>query len=51
MNALFVPYLCATPASRWRSGWAPAFNAAVLYCKLRRTGIYQPEPGWARFSS
>lgn len=32
-------------------GLGACFNSAILFYFLRKRGIYQPEPGWARFFS
>ncbi|MBI5430324.1 MAG: murein biosynthesis integral membrane protein MurJ [Nitrosomonadales bacterium] len=31
-------------------GLGACFNSAILFYFLRKRGIYQPEPGWAKFS-
>jgi putative peptidoglycan lipid II flippase len=50
MNVLFVFVFDLAHAGLALSiGLAACFNSAILFHFLRKRGIYQPEPGWARF--
>jgi putative peptidoglycan lipid II flippase len=50
MNALFVFGLNLQHAGLALSiGLAACLNSSILFHYLRKRGIYQPEPGWAKF--
>lgn len=50
MNLLFVFGLHLAHAGLALSiGLGACFNSAILFHFLKKRGIYQPEPGWARF--
>jgi len=50
MNALFVFGLDFKHAGLALSiGLAACLNSVILFYFLRKRGVYQPEPGWARF--
>ncbi|MDZ4202276.1 MAG: murein biosynthesis integral membrane protein MurJ [Gallionella sp.] len=50
MNLLFVFGLHLQHAGLALAiGLGACFNSAILFYFLRRRGIYQPEPGWAKF--
>jgi len=38
------------PGWHYRSAWC-VLNSAILFHYLRKHGIYQPEPGWVKFSA
>src|SRR5450830_1428085 len=48
MNLLFVPYI-AVAGLALSIGLGACLNATFLYWGLRKRGIYQPKPGWAKF--
>ena len=48
MNLLFVPYI-AVAGLALSIGLGACLNASFLYWGLRKRGIYQPKPGWAKF--
>ena len=50
MNALFVYGMHLQHAGLALSiGLGACLNSAILFFYLRKKGIYQPEPGWAKF--
>lgn len=50
MNALFVYGMHLDHAGLALSiGLGACLNSAILFYYLRKRGIYQPEPGWAKF--
>lgn len=48
MNLIFVPFLKHAGLAL-SIGLAALLNASLLYLGLRRTGVYQPQPGWLLF--
>ena len=48
MNALFIGWIQHAGLAL-SIGLAACLNSAILFHYLRKRGIYQPEPGWAKF--
>jgi len=48
MNLIFVPYI-AVAGLALSIGMGACLNAGFLYTGLRKSGIYQPLPGWGWF--
>jgi putative peptidoglycan lipid II flippase len=48
MNALFIGWLQHAGLAL-SIGLGACLNSAILFLYLRKHGIYQPEPGWAKF--
>ena len=48
MNALFIGWI-AHAGLALSIGLGACLNSAILFYYLRKSGIYQPEPGWAKF--
>ncbi len=48
MNALFIGWIQHAGLAL-AIGLGACLNSAILFHYLRKRGIYQPEPGWARF--
>ncbi|MCG6933757.1 MAG: murein biosynthesis integral membrane protein MurJ [Gallionella sp.] len=48
MNAMFVGWLHHAGLAL-SIGLAACLNSSILFYYLRKRGIYQPEPGWAKF--
>jgi putative peptidoglycan lipid II flippase len=48
MNALFIGWIQHAGLAL-AIGLGACLNSAILFRYLRKRGIYQPEPGWARF--
>ena len=48
MNALFIGWLHHAGLAL-SIGLAACLNSSILFHYLRKRGIYQPEPGWAKF--
>ncbi len=48
MNALFIGWLHHAGLAL-SIGLGACLNSAILFRYLRKRGIYQPEPGWAKF--
>jgi putative peptidoglycan lipid II flippase len=48
MNMIFVPHL-AVAGLALSIGLGACLNAGLLYMGLRRSGTYQPKPGWGKF--
>jgi len=48
MNALFIGWIQHAGLAL-SIGLAACLNSAILFHFLRKRGIYQPEPGWAKF--
>lgn len=48
MNALFIGWI-AHAGLTLSVGLGACLNSAILFHLLRKHGIYQPEPGWAKF--
>ncbi|HEV7814070.1 MAG TPA: murein biosynthesis integral membrane protein MurJ [Janthinobacterium sp.] len=48
MNSLFVPHM-AVAGLALSIGLGACLNAGCLFWGLRRSGIYQPLPGWGKF--
>ncbi|GJI99356.1 putative lipid II flippase MurJ [Duganella caerulea] len=48
MNWIFVPYLQVAGLAL-SIGLGACINASLLYAGLRKSGIYQPKPGWMVF--
>jgi putative peptidoglycan lipid II flippase len=49
MNALFIGWIQHAGLAL-SIGLGACLNSAILFYYLRKHGIYQPEPGWAKFS-
>ncbi len=49
MNALFIGWLHHAGLAL-SIGLGACLNSAILFYYLRKHGIYQPEPGWVKFS-
>ncbi len=48
MNALFIGWIQHAGLAL-SIGLGACLNSAILFYYLRKRGIYQPEPGWAKF--
>ena len=48
MNALFIGWIQHAGLAL-SIGLGACLNSAILFYYLRKHGIYQPEPGWAKF--
>lgn len=48
MNALFIGWIQHAGLAL-SIGLGACLNSAILFYYLRKNGIYQPEPGWAKF--
>lgn len=48
MNALFIGWI-AHAGLALSIGLGACLNSAILFYFLRKNGIYQPEPGWAKY--
>jgi putative peptidoglycan lipid II flippase len=48
MNALFIAWIQHAGLAL-SIGLGACLNSAILYYYLRKQGIFQPEPGWAKF--
>ena len=48
MNALFIGWIQHAGLAL-SIGFGACLNSAILFHYLRKNGIYQPEPGWAKF--
>ncbi|MES2353080.1 MAG: murein biosynthesis integral membrane protein MurJ [Pseudomonadota bacterium] len=48
LNVAFIPYLKHAGLAL-SIGMAASLNSGLLYHYLRKSGIYQPQPGWAAF--